>query len=229
MQSPAAGCAATRWGQLRAAHSPCVQPQRCARAAQCASARSRPHGFHRAASQVARASAPAPTLAAGTASAEGLVFSRGQPGSWDEAGVGSPVVGSARTHRSELERAHLQHGARWRAGSHIQHPGVHWVPQVRCFVGDNEDRWCMWYSGRKEGALALDAIAPSSGSLGAWGHHTTRGNDTNGATTGSSSSSTVPMLWVTRDPQPPHPRLCTTSTSLGASRARSFLLKAHHA
>eukprot|EP00983_Pelagomonas_calceolata_P071898 1151445-Pelagomonas_calceolata.AAC.4 len=37
---------------------------------------------------------------------------------------------------------------------------------VRCFVGDNEERWYMWYSGRKVGAPAMDLIAPSSGSLG---------------------------------------------------------------
>ncbi|KAF5843522.1 glycosyl hydrolase [Dunaliella salina] len=59
---------------------------------------------------------------------DGLIFSSGPSGSWDEAGVGSPVV--------------------------------------RCFVGDNEERWYMWYSGRRKGAPAMDLIAPSSGSLG---------------------------------------------------------------
>ena len=38
--------------------------------------------------------------------------------------------------------------------------------QVRCFVGDNEDRWFMWYSGRGRGDAGMDAIAPAAGSIG---------------------------------------------------------------
>lgn len=49
--------------------------------------------------------------------------------SWDEAGVGSPVV--------------------------------------RCYVGDNEQRWFMWHSGRGAGSPDLDALLPASGSVGA--------------------------------------------------------------
>ena len=49
--------------------------------------------------------------------------------SWDEAGVGGPVV--------------------------------------RCYVGDNEQRWFMWYSGRGAGSPDLDALLPASGSVGA--------------------------------------------------------------
>ena len=38
--------------------------------------------------------------------------------------------------------------------------------QVRCFMGDNEERWFMWYSGRGSGDPSLDAIAPAAGSIG---------------------------------------------------------------
>ena len=47
--------------------------------------------------------------------------------------------------------------------------GVCLPTQVRCYVGDDEERWSMWYSGRgaEQPALpGLDAITPSSGSLG---------------------------------------------------------------
>ncbi len=38
-------------------------------------------------------------------------------------------------------------------------------------MGDNEERWFMWYSGRKDGQpSAVDLVAPSSGSMGEeWG------------------------------------------------------------
>ncbi|KAG2439414.1 hypothetical protein HXX76_004771 [Chlamydomonas incerta] len=42
-------------------------------------------------------------------------------------------------------------------------------PVVRCYVGDDEQRWYMWYSGRREDSPAaggVDALAPSSGSVG---------------------------------------------------------------
>lgn len=38
---------------------------------------------------------------------------------------------------------------------------------MRCFVGDNEDRWFMWYSGRGAGDAGMDAVAPAAGSIGA--------------------------------------------------------------
>lgn len=41
--------------------------------------------------------------------------------------------------------------------------------QVRCYVGDDEQRWYMWYSGRRADSPAaggVDALAPSSGSVG---------------------------------------------------------------
>jgi hypothetical protein len=38
---------------------------------------------------------------------------------------------------------------------------------VRCYFGDDEERWVMWYAGRNKEAPALDVIAPSSGSTGA--------------------------------------------------------------
>jgi hypothetical protein len=53
----------------------------------------------------------------------------GDPGSWDEVGVGHPVV--------------------------------------RYYLGDNEQRWYMWYTGRSAACPDLDAIFPSSGSVGA--------------------------------------------------------------
>ncbi|GIL85766.1 hypothetical protein Vretimale_13208 [Volvox reticuliferus] len=43
------------------------------------------------------------------------------------------------------------------------------APVVRCYVGDNEQRWLMWYSGRRSDSPAtagVDALAPSSGSIG---------------------------------------------------------------
>ncbi len=40
-------------------------------------------------------------------------------------------------------------------------------PVVRCYVGDNEQRWFMWYSGRGAGSPDLDALLHASGSVGA--------------------------------------------------------------
>ncbi|KAK9805256.1 hypothetical protein WJX72_009116 [[Myrmecia] bisecta] len=39
-------------------------------------------------------------------------------------------------------------------------------PVVRCYLGDNEQRWYMWYSGRGREAPSLDPVAPASGSAG---------------------------------------------------------------
>jgi hypothetical protein len=58
----------------------------------------------------------------------GLVLPAGEQGSWDEAGVGHPVV--------------------------------------RYFLGDNEQRWFLWYSGRGAGDADVDAFFPGSGSVG---------------------------------------------------------------
>jgi len=41
------------------------------------------------------------------------------------------------------------------------------LAQVRCYVGDNEERWFMWYSGRSAGCPGLDATTPAAGSIGA--------------------------------------------------------------
>lgn len=38
--------------------------------------------------------------------------------------------------------------------------------QVRCYFGDNEQRWFMWFSGNNTGGRAIDAVSPSSGSTG---------------------------------------------------------------
>ena len=63
-----------------------------------------------------------------TSSQQGLIFSLGQPGSWDDTGVGHPVV--------------------------------------RYYLGDNEQRWFMWYTGRSTTCPNLDDVYPSSGSIG---------------------------------------------------------------
>ncbi|KAL0055171.1 hypothetical protein WJX82_008147 [Trebouxia sp. C0006] len=39
-------------------------------------------------------------------------------------------------------------------------------PVVRCYLGDNEQRWYMWYSGNNASGRAVDAISPCSGSTG---------------------------------------------------------------
>lgn len=42
-------------------------------------------------------------------------------------------------------------------------------PVVRYYLGDNEQRWYMWYTGRSRDCPDLDALFPSSGSIGAQG------------------------------------------------------------
>jgi hypothetical protein len=42
-------------------------------------------------------------------------------------------------------------------------------PQVRCFLGDDEQRWFMWYTGRRAEGHQLDALTPSSGKIGGRG------------------------------------------------------------
>lgn len=39
---------------------------------------------------------------------------------------------------------------------------------VRYFLGDDEQRWFMWYTGRSEACQSMDDIFPSSGSIGGW-------------------------------------------------------------
>ncbi|GAX80376.1 hypothetical protein CEUSTIGMA_g7815.t1 [Chlamydomonas eustigma] len=94
------------------------------------------------------------------ATTEGLIFRRGTPGSWDEAGVGSPVV--------------------------------------RCYFGDDEERWVMWYAGRSKEAPSLDMIAPSSGSTGIAiskdGIHWVRGEGHISGEKGASAASDVGMV-----------------------------------
>lgn len=58
----------------------------------------------------------------------GLIFARGDAGSWDDGGVGSPVV--------------------------------------RCYIGDNEERWFLWYSGCGASSRAKGGLCPSAGSVG---------------------------------------------------------------
>jgi hypothetical protein len=65
---------------------------------------------------------------ASVSSTAGLLFSTGPDSSWDEAGVGHPVV--------------------------------------RYYLGDNETRWFMWYTGKSSSCHDVDAIFPSSGSIG---------------------------------------------------------------
>jgi hypothetical protein len=42
--------------------------------------------------------------------------------------------------------------------------------QVRCYVGDNEQRWYMWYSGNSNLTPGLLGVAPAAGSIGESGH-----------------------------------------------------------
>lgn len=39
-------------------------------------------------------------------------------------------------------------------------------PVVRCYLGDNEQRWFMWYSGNNSPGRGIGAVSPSSGSTG---------------------------------------------------------------
>ena len=41
-------------------------------------------------------------------------------------------------------------------------------PIVRCFLSDEGQRWCMWYSGRSADDADRDAISPGTGSAGAF-------------------------------------------------------------
>ena len=38
--------------------------------------------------------------------------------------------------------------------------------QVRCYFGDNEQRWMMWYSGHSREPSPLDSVYPAAGSIG---------------------------------------------------------------
>jgi hypothetical protein len=40
---------------------------------------------------------------------------------------------------------------------------------VRYYLGDDEQRWFMWYTGRSPACQDMDAVFPSSGSVGAAG------------------------------------------------------------
>ncbi|KXZ52088.1 hypothetical protein GPECTOR_10g1111 [Gonium pectorale] len=71
-------------------------------------------------------------------------------------------------------------------------------PVVRCYVGDDEQRWFMWYSGRKADSPAaggVDAAAPSSGLTGVAisrdGIHWTRGSDAIAGSRGAEAAADV--------------------------------------
>lgn len=57
------------------------------------------------------------------------------------------------------------------------------LPQVRCYMGDNEQRWYMWYSGAAAPLPGLQAVAPAAGSVGVLTRCSSGGS-------GSSNSST---------------------------------------
>lgn len=40
-------------------------------------------------------------------------------------------------------------------------------PIVRCYQGDDEQRWYMWYTGRGPTATPVDAVFPAAGKIGA--------------------------------------------------------------
>lgn len=44
---------------------------------------------------------------------------------------------------------------------------MHVLLQVRCYMGDNEQRWYMWYSGSSKPLPGLAGVAPAAGSIGA--------------------------------------------------------------
>ena len=48
-------------------------------------------------------------------------------------------------------------------------------PVVRYYLGDDEQRWFMWYTGRSQACQDMDGIFPSSGSIGAPGRGTEGG------------------------------------------------------
>lgn len=45
---------------------------------------------------------------------------------------------------------------------------VYWQlrAQVRCYMGDNEQRWYMWYSGSSAPMEGLAGVAAATGSVG---------------------------------------------------------------
>ena len=48
-------------------------------------------------------------------------------------------------------------------------------PIVRYYLGDNEQRWYLWYTGRSSACRDMDAVFPSSGSVGErWEHQAVR-------------------------------------------------------
>jgi predicted GH43/DUF377 family glycosyl hydrolase len=106
-----------------------------------------------------------------TSDKNGLIFTKGPDSSWDEAGVGHPVV--------------------------------------RYYLGDNETRWFMWYTGKSSSCHDVDSVFPSSGSVGLAisedGLNWSRGEDNIEGARGARKSSDVGRIltpnpdWWTHD------------------------------
>ena len=104
------------------------------------------------------------------AASAGLIFGTGGE-------LTSVPAGRRRPHRSTVA-GDLQRGARCpltharRARSRPAGSAGAWDeagvghPVVRYYLGDNEQRWFMWYTGRSTACQDLDALFPSSGSIG---------------------------------------------------------------
>lgn len=101
----------------------------------------------------------------------GLVFPLGSPGAWDDAALGRPVVGCCATSASPASAAlKLLTATVLMVYCSMSCEGVSdngpYPSQVRCFLRDDEQRWCMWYSARGEGYADRDAISPGAGCIG---------------------------------------------------------------
>lgn len=109
---------------------------------------------------------------------EGLIFTAGDAGAWDQSAVGNPVVRVKRPRPRSLSLSTQTATARrppfmlrWSRPpvltAHCTRCLLAFlVSQVRCYVGDDENRWYMWYNGRGPAAPALDGFTPASGSIG---------------------------------------------------------------
>jgi hypothetical protein len=53
--------------------------------------------------------------------------------------------------------------------THLSQHMVAVALQVRCYMGDNEQRWYMWYSGNSTPMEGLAGVAPAAGSIGKQG------------------------------------------------------------
>ena len=99
---------------------------------------------------------PATAASANGAGAQpGLIFGCGREGAWDAGGVGNPVVFPLNSSRGPSRSCCVNIAL------------LCCVGQVRCFLGDDEQRWCMWYNGHSAAAVNGPVPAPCIGILNA--------------------------------------------------------------